>query len=49
MVNAVADITHLSWHDVFDMSVIEFLNINCYIRDKNNYDNQQMEKWKRSH
>lgn len=49
MVDNVASITHLDWNKVMEMLIIEFLNINCYIRDKNEYEKQQMEKWKRTH
>lgn len=49
MVDNVASITHLDWNKVMEMHIIEFLNINCYIRDKNEYEKQQMEKWKRTH
>lgn len=49
MVDAVSEVTRLNWHEVLEMSVIEFLNINCYLRDKNNYEKEQMEKWKARH
>ena len=49
MVNEVSDITKLDWHKVFEMPIMEFLNISCYIKDKNNWEKAQQEKWKRAH
>lgn len=49
MVDQVSDITKYTWGQVFEMNIIEFLNINCYIKDKNNYEKEQQEKWKRAH
>ncbi len=49
MIHQVSDVTKMTWHQVLSMQVTEFLNINCYIRDKNNYEKAQMEKWRKSH
>lgn len=49
MVNEVSDITKLTWYQVFEMTIIEFLNICCYSRDKNNWEIAQQEKWRRTH
>lgn len=49
MVNNITDVTHIGWYEVFEMNIIEFLNITCYIRDKNNWEKEQMEKWRRAH
>lgn len=38
-----------SWDDVFTMNVIEFLNVICYIKDKNEKEKADMERWKRTH
>lgn len=49
MVNEVSDVMKLDWHSVMELSVIEFLNVCCYHRDKNNWEKEQQEKWKRAH
>ena len=49
LVREVSDTTHLSWADVFSMNILEFLNINCYIRDYNNWQRSEMDKWRRTH
>lgn len=49
MVDQVSDTMRIPWSEVFKMQVLEFLNVNCYIRDKNNYEKEQMEKWRRTH
>lgn len=46
MVKEVSDVTKLTWHQVFEMNIIEFLNVCCFNRDFNNYEKHQMEKWK---
>ena len=35
------------WGVVFDMSVMEFLNILCYRRDKADYEAQQIKNWQK--
>lgn len=49
MVDTVSEITRLNWQEVFKLSVIEFLNIACYARDKAEHEKQQVEAWKRTH
>ena len=49
MVNEVSDITKLTWYQVFEMTVVEFLNICCYSRDKNNWEAAQTKKWQVTH
>ena len=49
MVDEVSEVTRLTWYQVLEMSVMEFLNICCYTRDKNNWEKAQQEKWKRTH
>ena len=49
MVNEVSDITKLTWYQVFEMTVVEFLNICCYSRDKNNWEIAQSKKWQATH
>ena len=46
---SVADMIHKSWDEVWQMNVVEFLNTICYIRDKNEYEKEQIEKWQRTH
>ena len=47
LVDEVSETTRLTWHEVFEMEVGEFLNIACYGRDKREYEHEQLEKWKR--
>lgn len=49
MVDQVSNTTKLTWDEVFEMNIIKFLNINCYLRDKAEWERQQQEKWKRKH
>ena len=39
----------MNWHEVFEMGITEFFNIVSYSRDKNAYERQQLEKWKKKH
>lgn len=49
MVDQVSETMRVPWSEVLLMNVHQFLNVNCYIRDKNNYEKEQMEKWRRTH
>lgn len=39
----------MSWHQIYDMQIKEFLNTICYIIDKANEEHRQIEEWKRKH
>lgn len=45
----VGDTTHTSWSVIWAMSALEFLNILCYLKDKEERDKQALEAWKRKH
>lgn len=48
-IDQVAEITHNNWDTVLKMGVIEFLNILCYIREKNNWEKESRERYMRQH
>jgi hypothetical protein len=39
----------MSWTEVWQMDVVEFLNILCYRIDKAENRKQELERWKRTH
>ena len=45
----VGDTTNSPWSVIWGMSALEFLNILCYVRDKEERDKQALEAWKRKH
>lgn len=47
--DAVSETLRCSWDDVWRMTAIEFLNILCYRRDKDEREKKEIEKWKNSH
>lgn len=48
-VDIVSDTMKLSWHQVMDMNVIEFLNVRCYIKDKADWEKKRADEYKRLH
>lgn len=44
---AVVEVTGETWSEVWRMNVVEFLNLLCYIKDRNEHQKQMMEKWKK--
>ena len=48
-VDAVSETCRCSWDAVWTMSVIEFLNILCYRKDKQEQEKRMMEKWRKTH
>lgn len=48
-VDSVSEATHETWDKVWQMNVVEFLNIICYLKDKAEYKNKEIDKWRRSH
>ena len=48
-VDAVSETCRCSWDEVWHMSVIEFLNLLCYRKDKLEREKRQMEKWRKTH
>ena len=48
-VDIVSQTKHVSWDDVFRMNIIEFFNIMCYYRDKQNWEKEEIEKYKQKH
>jgi len=45
----VANLVHQSWDEVLQKSVIEFLNLMSYQRDKDAWEKAEREKWKAKH
>lgn len=48
-IDKVSEVTRFNWHQIYDMQIKEFLNIICYVIDKANEENRQIEEWKRKH
>lgn len=48
LLDVVSETLRTSWHDVLHISVIEFLNIAAYRKEKNRKEKEALEKWKRS-
>lgn len=46
-VDVVAQTVHLSWNEVWEMNIIEFLNTLSYCRDKAAWERAEQEKWRR--
>lgn len=46
-VMAVVDVTRERMSEVWRMNIVEFLNLLCYIKDRNEHQKQMMEKWKK--
>lgn len=47
MVSTVSETTRLNWNQVFELTVIEFLNIASFAKDTAEREKQQIEQWKR--
>ena len=48
LVDIVSETLRISWHEVLKISVIEFLNVAAYRKEKNRKEKEALEKWKRS-
>ena len=48
-VDEVSKTCRCCWDDVWNMNVVEFLNIICYIKDRAAKEKEDIEKWKRGH
>ena len=48
-VDAVSEATHETWERVWQMNLVEFLNIICYLKDKADFKNREIDKWRRTH
>jgi hypothetical protein len=48
-VDAVSETCRCSWNEVWQMTAMEFLNILCYRMDKIAKEQEEIEKWKRTH
>ena len=46
MVNQVSDITKETWDSVYQMPIVVFLNIACYLRDKNEFEKASLNEYK---
>jgi hypothetical protein len=48
-VDAVSDTCRCSWDAVWEMGIIEFFNILCYRKDKQEQEKRSLEKWRKTH
>ena len=48
-VDVVSETTRQPWKEIWEMNIVEFLNILCYRRDKREWEKAELEKWKRTH
>ena len=44
-VNSVSETLRISWDDVFNKPLLEFLNVLCYIKDRRTLDEWQQKEW----
>lgn len=47
MVDNVAEVTKESWDKIFEKNIIEFLNLNCYIKEKREFEKKQIESFQK--
>ena len=45
-VDVVSEALRISWHEVYHVPVIEFLNILAYVKEKRRKEKEALEKWK---
>ena len=46
-IDAVSDTLRLSWHEVYGIPIIEFLNVLGYLKEKAAHEKAALEAWKR--
>ena len=44
---SVVEVTNETWTRVWKMSIVEFLNLLCYLKDRNAHQKELIEKWKK--
>lgn len=47
IVDAISETLRVSWDDVYQMNIYSFLNVYCYIIDKNNDEKRRIEEFKK--
>lgn len=47
VVDIVSETLRISWHEVYHIPVIEFLNIAAYRKEKGRKEKEALEQWKR--
>ena len=47
-IDIVSETLRISWHEVYRIPVIEFLNILAYIKEKTRKEKEVLEKWRRN-
>ena len=47
-IDIVSETLRISWHEVYRISVIEFLNILAYNKEKTRKEKEVLEKWRRN-
>ena len=47
-IDIVSETLRISWHEVYRISVIEFLNMLAYIKEKTRKEKEVLEKWRRN-
>ena len=45
-IDKVSETMRISWDDAFKLNIIEFLNVLCYIKDKNTEERKQLDEYK---
>ena len=48
LVDLVSETLRINWHEVYLISVVEFLNVAAYRKEKNRKEKEALEKWKKS-
>ena len=49
LVDVVSETLRISWHEVYHISVIEFLNVAAYRKEKNRKEKEALERWQKTH
>lgn len=47
-IDIVSETLRISWHEVYKLPVIEFLNILAYVKEKNRKEKEALKRWQQS-
>ena len=47
-VDVVSETLRISWHEVYRLPVIEFLNILAYVKERNRKEKEALKRWQQS-
>ena len=45
VVDSISEKRRITWEQVYDMNIIEFLNMMCYIKDSSELERLQRDEW----